>query len=87
MPVEVGLARRARGAAGELTRFETSPRHDAAFHERVRAGYLKLAAADPGRWHIIDAAGDAGAVTDQIVRSARELLERSEPYAALLRTD
>jgi dTMP kinase len=48
---EVGLQRRAR-SGGELNRLD---REALAFHERVRAGYLELAAAEPSRWRIIDA--------------------------------
>ena len=40
VPVEVGLARK---SAAETTRFEAH--FDRAFHERVRAGYLSMAAA------------------------------------------
>src|SRR6056297_2104127 len=43
VPVPVALER----LAGERDRFE---REDAEFHDRVRSGYLELAAADPGRW-------------------------------------
>ena len=43
----VGLARR-----GELDRMESQPID---FHERVRATYLELAGADPGRYLIVDA--------------------------------
>ncbi len=50
LPVEVGLARK---SDAETTRFEAH--FDRAFHERVRAGYLALAAADPDRWVVIDA--------------------------------
>ena len=48
---EVGLQRRER-SGGELNRLD---REALAFHERVRAGYLELAAAEPSRWRIIDA--------------------------------
>jgi len=49
-PVEVGLARaRSRSATGD--RFE---REALAFHERVRAGFQALAAAEPGRFRILD---------------------------------
>ncbi|HOT90821.1 MAG TPA: dTMP kinase [Anaerolineae bacterium] len=48
---EVGLQRRAHSGEA-LNRLD---REALAFHERVRAGYLELAAADPARWHIIDA--------------------------------
>lgn len=49
-PVEVGMAR--AGERGELDRFEQEQH---SFFERVRAGYLALAEADPQRFSIIDA--------------------------------
>ena len=55
--VEVGLARRDTGRSEELTRFEDGARHDLAFHQRVRAGYLEMAAADPTRWVVVDGSG------------------------------
>lgn len=57
LPVEAGLARRA--GAGGANHFDRS---DVAFHERVRAGFLALAAEDPGRWRVIDAARPLAAV-------------------------
>ena len=51
LPVEAGLARRA--GAGGGSRFEA---RDLAFHERVRTGFLELAAAEPARFVVIDAA-------------------------------
>ena len=50
LPVEVGLARK---APGDVTRFEAE--FDLAFHRRVRDGFLALAAAEPGRFAVIDA--------------------------------
>jgi dTMP kinase len=50
VPVDVGLARK---NAAETTRFEAH--FDRAFHERVRAGYLALAGAEPERWIVLDA--------------------------------
>jgi dTMP kinase len=50
VPVEVGLGRK---SAAETTRFEAH--FDRAFHERVRAGYLSMAVAEPDRWVILDA--------------------------------
>jgi len=49
MSVEDGLARK---SSRKQDRFE---QEDIAFHQRVRNGYLKLAANDPERWLIIDA--------------------------------
>ena len=50
VPVEIGLARK---APGDLTRFEAE--FDLAFHRRVRDGFLALAAAEPGRFAVVDA--------------------------------
>jgi len=49
VPVTVGLARK-RGERHD--RFE---QEEITFHQRIREGYLKLAAEDPKRWLIIDA--------------------------------
>jgi dTMP kinase len=51
VPVEVGLERRS-GDARETNRLDREPRD---FHERVRARYLALAAAEPARWVVLDA--------------------------------
>lgn len=48
IPPEQGLARK----QNLKDRFELE---DLSFHQRVRAGYVKLAAADPNRWLVIDA--------------------------------
>jgi dTMP kinase len=61
LPVDEGLAR--TGAEGRADRFG---REERAFHERVRQGYLALAAREPARWLIIDAAQAPDAVTDAI---------------------
>lgn len=45
------------------SRFETEA---LAFHQRVRDGYLDLARKEPQRFAIIDAAGDAAAVSEKI---------------------
>ncbi len=36
------------------------------FHARIEAGFLELAAADPGRWRVIDGAGDRDAVAARV---------------------
>jgi len=58
VPVDVGLARAHQRAHGG-DRFEDETRR---FFERVRAGYLELARAAPGRCRVIDASVDAPAV-------------------------
>ncbi len=54
LPTEMGLAR-AAGRAAPADRFE---RLDPAFHERLRDGFRQIAAADPRRCALIDAAGE-----------------------------
>jgi dTMP kinase len=58
LPVEIGFARIAARPGG-ADRFE---RLDRGFHERLRGGFLEIAAKEPGRCAVIDASGDAGAV-------------------------
>jgi len=72
VPVEIALAR-SRGPEAERAwdRFETDER---GFHERVREGYLRLAAAEPQRYVVIR--GDRGedAVASEIRREVDALL-------------
>jgi dTMP kinase len=66
LPVEVGLAR--RGAAGAASRFERKGR---AFHEQVREGFRRLAAAEPERIVLVDADRSAEEVEAAIVALVR----------------
>jgi dTMP kinase len=50
VPVRVGLDRR-HAAAGATNRLDREPSE---FHDRVRERYLELAAAEPGRWVVLD---------------------------------
>ncbi len=71
LPVAEGLAR-ARGRKGAADRFES---HDRAFHERVRAGFARLAEADR-RIVRVDAEGDAATVAARIEAIVAPLLAR-----------
>ncbi|HSR31948.1 MAG TPA: dTMP kinase [Anaerolineae bacterium] len=62
--VEEGLRRKAGGRGDAWNRMEQK---ELAYHERVRGGYLAMAAKEPGRWVVIDATGDAGAVQAAIL--------------------
>lgn len=58
VPVAEGLARAAK-RSGDADRFE---RLDPGFHERLRHGFHEIAAAEPERCVVIDAAGDVESV-------------------------
>ena len=69
LPVEVCLKRawqRIRGQDGSLSedRFE---KEDLVFHEKVRQGYLTLAALEPERFRVIDASGEPDMVHKDVV--------------------
>ena len=64
------LERRMRGR--QLDRFE---REDDGFHARVRDGFRAMAAADPGRWVVIDGAASMEEVGTNIRRAVAERLE------------
>jgi dTMP kinase len=67
---KAGLARQAN-----INRME---RMDAAFHDRVRAGYLEIARREPERFVVIDASQPADAVEQQIWE-AYEAYHRHRP--------
>lgn len=62
LPVELGLAR-AQARRGTELRFEAM---DRAFHERLRQGFLTIAAAEPTRCVVIDAAAPVEAVAGAV---------------------
>ena len=65
-----GLRRR----AGELDRIEAQ---DLAFHRRVRQAFCDLAAADPGRFAVIDAAAPVQEVAARVQAAVLPLLEQA----------
>jgi dTMP kinase len=84
LPVSEGLARK----AAEITRFEES--FDEAYHERVRAGFLEMAAAERERWVVVDARAGEEEVLAAAVRACARLPalaghEAGEPERAIER--
>ena len=67
LPPEQGLARK----RNLKDRFELE---DLSFHRRVREGYLKLAAADPDRWLVVDASLPKGKIAEIIWEKVSQLL-------------
>jgi dTMP kinase len=70
LPVELGLQRAAQRRGGE-TRFEAKGRD---YHERVRQGFLAIAAAEPQRCVVIDATGDMETVAAATLAAVHERL-------------
>ena len=71
-PVQEGLRR--QGKAGNDR--DAIGRETAEFHERVRQGYLALAAAEPRRWAVIDATRPEEEVDREVWRRVERLLKR-----------
>ena len=69
--VSVGLGRSGWRAEAKWDRFEVL---DADFHERVREGYLRLAAGEPRRWVVIRADRDEGTIAQDVRREVDALL-------------
>ena len=62
LPVETGLAR--KRYQNEMNRID---REELAFHQRVRQGYLTMAAADTNTWVVLDATLPIPMIHDQIL--------------------
>ena len=70
VPPEVGLARKEPGRDW----FESQALD---FHRRVRDGYLETAAADGGRWAVLDGAGAKAAVAARVWETVQPFLDAS----------
>ena len=68
MPIEKGLARK---KTKRQDRFE---QEELAFHYRVREGYLKMAAADPEQWLVVDASQSKTKIEQIIWQRVSQLL-------------
>lgn len=77
LPVELGLKRRFGAAEEQLTRFETHSAFDRSFHERVRLGFLELAALEPERWRVVDASQPADDVALRVWEAVSDLFSEA----------
>jgi dTMP kinase len=75
LPPQAGLGRRARSA----DRLEAEPSE---FHERVRAGFLAQARAEPERYLVLDATRPAAELTAEIEDRIRDMLPDPVPPTA-----
>jgi dTMP kinase len=72
LPVTVGLKRKAGGDGDSWNRME---RMRIAYHERVKAGYLEMAAQAPDRWAVVDASRGLAEVQASIRQLALQRLQ------------
>lgn len=72
LPPSIGLARTDKRGNVAESRFEQM---DIAFHERLRAGFLELAAANPARIQTVDATQDAASVHSAIIAKVNARFE------------
>jgi dTMP kinase len=75
LPVQAGLGRRFGGEAADLTRFEISTGFDHDFHERVRAGFLELAALEKERWRVVDAGRSETEVAEAVWSAVADVFD------------
>jgi dTMP kinase len=68
-------AGRERMAAREDAPYDRLEEAGEAFAERVRAAYLELAAAEPGRFAVVDASGTPDEVHERVVSHVRAMLD------------
>ena len=68
VPVQVGLRRKSGGSGDAWNRMEQK---EITYHERVRAGYLAMAAQEPSRWVVVDATADLRTVQAAIRERVR----------------
>ena len=71
--VERALARQRREGGPAEVRFEAEA---LGFHERVRAGYLAIAEANPDRVRVVDAGGTPEGVAEAVWNAVEDLFER-----------
>ncbi len=74
LPVAAGLARAGARNAGVERPEDRFERMGTEFHERLRQGFLDIAARAPQRCVVLDADRDADAVTDAVWTAVRERL-------------
>lgn len=71
LPVATGMARARSRAGGPGAAEDRYERMGTAFHERLRAGFLDIAAREPGRCVVVD----AGAPPDEVEARIRAVVE------------
>ncbi|MGB0388405.1 MAG: dTMP kinase [Ardenticatenaceae bacterium] len=77
--VAVALQRRRKAVAVEGAEWTRIDDYKLAFHRRIRQGYHKLAAAEPQRWRLVNAAQPVAAVQQTIRKELNTFLRQKTP--------
>lgn len=72
LDVTRGLARKHAAFRAQRDELNRMDRQSVEFYERVRAGYLEMAAAEPHRWRVVDGGRDIDAIQADIRRILAE---------------
>jgi dTMP kinase len=79
---EAGLRRKQQHAVDDASQWNRMEQETLAYHQRVRAGYLEMAAAEPGRWLLVDAGQAVDAVQAAVRARMGTVLSLSARQAA-----
>jgi dTMP kinase len=79
IPAAEGLARRHSASQAGANPLDRLDQRSLEYHERVRDGYLKLAAQDPARWVTLDARADPQTLADTIWQIVQARLAQTHP--------
>ena len=74
VPVETGLTRAGKRLSSHNSTEDRFEKLDIRFHERLRQGFLSLAAQSPERIKVIDAEQPQASVTDEILKGIDEFI-------------
>lgn len=72
---EEGLRRKRKAFLAGEAEWTRMDQKEVAFHRRVRAGYLEMAAAEPGRWVVLNATRPIAEIQQAIRREVDRILE------------
>ncbi len=79
LDVKTGLARAGKRLTGESSGEDRFERLDAAFHERLRKGYLEIAEQNPERCVVVNAAQSVEKVSEEIKSATLQKLSTPSP--------
>ena len=76
LAVEEGLRRKEQANTAGQGEWNRMDRLEVEFHQRVRAGYLEMARAEPERWLVVDAAASVEAINRLICTRLEQVLKQ-----------